>query len=272
MNPNHEEERADERLDEMLGQWAEQTSAPERVADLQQRILEAADEAVSHTPKLNGRRSDLAAPDRQGTERRTAWASGFAVGAVAMLLLSVGAWFLMMTSDDGAGRDLPPEYAWLGDEQVRNKQQLLSEMDAMFDGQLAWLAESGDRVEFGLSDEGRASTANSNQHLAVRVVVQRRQSDRDDWQVAWALDVVSRSEEFVRVPPRDASGGELKLWTYRLPNGLIAVDSELEMSGLQATTSGLQEEGRPVQVFTSDDNGTEYRVFQTVAVLDGGLS
>ena len=57
MNPNHEEERADERLDEMLGQWAEQTSAPERVADLQQRILEAADEAVSHTPKLNGRRS-----------------------------------------------------------------------------------------------------------------------------------------------------------------------------------------------------------------------
>lgn len=276
MNPNHDEERADDRLDDLLGQWAEQTSVPERVADLQQRIVESAAESAGHTPKRNGRHSDLVAPYRRVIERRTVWASGFAVGAVAMLLLSVGVWFVAM-SGSTADSDLPPEYAWLGDEQVRDKQQLLSEMDAMFDGQLAWLAESGDRMEFGLTELAgdNVPAGDSNDHLAVRVVVQRRESSGDDWQVAWALDVVSRNEEFVRVAPRDPSGGELKLWTYRLPNGLIAVDSELEMSGhdgLHATTSGLQEDRQPVQVFTSDDNGTEYRVFQTVAVLDGGLS
>ena len=139
MNPNHDEERADERLDDLLGQWVEQTSAPERVADLQERIVESAVESAGHTPKLNGRRSDLVAPYRRVTERRTVWASGFAVGAVAMLLLSVGVWFVAMSGSSKTDSDLPPEYAWLGDEQVRDKQQLLSEMDAMFDGQLAWL-------------------------------------------------------------------------------------------------------------------------------------
>lgn len=276
MNANHDD---DGRLDALLGHWSEQTAVPTRLDDLQQRIVQSASEPEHSAPKLNGHARDLIAPHCRGTRQRNAWASGFAVGAVATLLIGIGVWFLALAGRDTGGTDLTPDYAWLLDEQVQNKQRLLSEMDAMFDGQLAWLAETGDRVEFGLvqgrGNEGGVSATHENNHLAVRVVIERRQSTGDDWQVAWALDVVSRNEEFVCVAPRDSEGKELKLWTYRLPNGLIAIDSEVDLAGhdgLHATTSGVQEDREPVKVFTSNDNGTEYRVFQTVAVLDGGLS
>ena len=107
------------------------------------------------------------------------------------------------------------------------------------------------------------------------MVVERRPQGSEDWQLAWALDVVSRSEEIVRVAPRDADGNELRLWTYQLPDGLIAIDSDLQLAGrdqFQATTSGIQQDRQPVQILTTRDKGTEYRVFQTVAVLDGKVS
>lgn len=279
MNANHD----DERLDELLGQWAEQSAAPDRLDELHDSIVTAAVEAPTG---LNGHgiesssKFEMDYPDHR-TRRPSRWAAGFAVGSALMLLVSVTVfWFALQDRRSGASNDdLPPEFAWLRADQIQNKQVLLNEMDEMFGNQLAWLAETGDRVEFGLSqshdESDEATTADEASRLAVRVVVERRNAANDDWQVAWAMDVVSRSEEFVEVVPQQADGNELRLWTYRLPSGLIAVDSELQLVGrnrLHATTSGLQKDGQPVRVFTSSDNGTEYRVYQTVAVLDGKVS
>lgn len=296
MNSNHE----DERLDALLGQWSEQSAAPQRVDDVHDRIVNAlvdadhGEPAVSVSsvslPGLNGHAKEQAGSSsdrvtlpypRQRGWRPGHWAAGFAVGSAVMLLISVTVfWFASQDRNAiGPASDLPPEYAWLRDEQIQNKEVLLAEMENMFDRQLAWVAETGDRIEFGLDQSSDAGAelppASETARLAVRVVVERRSPGSTDWELAWALDVVSRSEEVVRVAPRNADGNELRLWSYQLPDGLIAVDSELQLAGrdgFHATTSGLQQDRQPVQVLTTRDKGTEYRVFQTVAVLDGKVS
>ena len=284
MNVNHD----DKQLDALLGQWADQSASPGGLDDLHARIVSELLESPSDETQLNGHATQLVGSaarhamagysHRRGW-RPDRWAAGFAVGSAMMLLISVGVfWFAVQDQSSVPSVDLPPDYAWLRDEQIQNKEVLLTEMENMFDSQLAWLAETGDRVEFGLdrSSGGDVEQLPSDAtRLAVRVVVERRPQGSEDWQLAWALDVVSRSEEIVRVAPRDADGNELRLWTYQLPDGLIAIDSDLQLAGrdqFQATTSGIQQDRQPVQILTTRDKGTEYRVFQTVAVLDGKVS
>jgi|GEM_PF-1398452 hypothetical protein len=284
MTTNHD----DEQLDALLGQWADQSAAPDGLDDLHTRIVSELLESPSDETRLNGHatqlsgspagQAELGYPHRRGW-RPDRWAVGFAVGSAMMLLVSVGVfWFALQDHGSVSESDLPPDYAWLRDEQIQNKEVLLAEMENMFDSQLAWLAETGDRVEFGLdrSAAGDVEQLPSDAtRLAVRVVVERRPQGSADWQLAWALDVVSRSEEVVRVAPRNADGNELRLWTYQLPDGLIAIDSELQMAGrdqFHGTTSGIHQDRQPVQILTGRDKGTEYRVFQTVAVLDGKVS
>jgi len=284
MTTNHD----DERLDVLLGQWADQSASPAGLDDLHDRIVSELLESPSDETRLNGHATQLSGsptdravlgyPHRHGW-RPNRWAAGFAVGSAMMLLVSLGVfWFALQDHGSVPENDLPPDYAWLRDEQIQNKEVLLAEMENMFDSRLAWLAETGDRVEFGLDRSSAGDVeqpASDATRLAVRVVVERRPQGSADWQLAWALDVVSRSEDVVRVAPRGADGNELRLWTYQLPDGLIAIDSELQLAGrdrFHATTSGIQEDRQPVQVLTTRDKGTEYRIFQTVAVLDGKVS
>jgi hypothetical protein len=168
----------------------------------------------------------------------------------------------------------PPEYAWLQHDQIQNKTLVLQEMERLFDRQFLWLAENGNRVELGLADAdtGRSRVADGGEHLAIRIVVQRRQPGSADWKLAWTMDFVSRSEETISVLPKDGNGTELQLWAYRLPDGAIAVETDLHLSGanvLHAQCSGVQQNGRPVNVSSVRSEDAEYRVFQTVAVLEG---
>lgn len=281
MNSNHD----DDRLDQLLNEWADQSVSPERLEDLRDRIassmMESEPTGTDVNPEQNGRSTPAPAEHVSSPARdhRSRWAAGFVVGTALTLLVSVALFVLIDRNPpvDSPGlpvAELTPDYAWLRDDQIRNKSVLLAEMEQMFDQRVVWLAETGDRIEFGLdrSQSSRTTGPDDDARLAVRVVVERRLPGNADWQLAWAMDVVSRSEELVNVVPREANGNELRLWAYRLPDGMIAVDSELQLAGtdaFHARTSGLHQNAEPVKVATAHSNGTEYRVFQTVAVLDG---
>jgi hypothetical protein len=263
----------DKKLDALLKQWADQCASSERLESLQKRIVSSLQETTYVATAV------VTSPEsRRDTHHRVVrnpWASRFAVGAVVMMLLTVGfvlpqwGWPVVATTFEA-----PPEYAWLQEEQIQNKSVLLAEMECLFDQQLAWMAEAGDRLEFGLdgSTLHHADRSQAPAHFAVRVIVEQRQQGTNVWQSAWTMDVVSRNEELVRVTPTKANGHELQVWTYRLPDGAIAVESMLQLDGTSpfcARTSGLHQNTKPLKVVTAQDNGTEYRVFQTVAVLDG---
>jgi hypothetical protein len=63
---------------------------------------------------------------------------------------------------------------------------------------------------------------------------------------------------------------ELVLWAYPVDKDLVAVDAKLSLSGpaLESTFSGLQRSGVPMPVYAVERDGTEFQVFQTVAVLE----
>jgi hypothetical protein len=263
----------DEKLDALLDQWADQCVSSERLVNLQKRIVSSLQETkFIATGNVGSQES------RRDTQRRVArnpWASRFAVGTVVMMLLTVG--FVLPQLGQPVVSptfEAAPEYAWLQEEQIQNKFVLLMEMESLFDRQLAWMAETENRLEFGLDRSLFSHTDRSPDpgRFAVRVIVEQRQQGTTVWQSAWAMDVVSRNEEFVRVTPSKAYGHELQVWTYRLPDGAIAVESVLQLNGtspFRARASGLHQNTKPLKVVTAQNNGTEYRVFQTVAVLDG---
>ena len=263
----------DEKLDALLDQWADQGDSSERLVNLQKRIVSSLQETKFVAT------ADLASKDsRRNTQHRVArnqWASRFAVGTVVTMLLTLGfvlpQWGRPVVSPTA---DLIPEYAWLQEEQIQNKSVLLAEMESLFDQRLAWMAETDNRLEFGLDRSLLGHTDNSQDHgrLTVRVIVEQRQRGSSVWQLAWAMDVVSRNEELVRVTPSKVNGHDLQLWTYRLPDGAIAVESVFQLAGtnpFRARVSGLHLNTKPVKVVTVADNGAEYRVFQSVVVLDG---
>src|SRR5690606_14318211 len=126
-------------------------------------------------------------------------ACGFVLGAAAAALVAFAVgWLIPDARDASATADLPPQFTWLQDGHLREKSQLLSEMDAVFDRQVAWLLETGARVKIGVAERARASSAKA---VAVRIVVQRRRPGESDWSLLWAADVVARNEEVVRLEP-----------------------------------------------------------------------
>ena len=263
----------DEKLDALLKQWADQCASSERLESLQKRIVSSLQET-----KFVGT-ADVAPQEiRRVTQHRLArnpWVYRFAVGIVVMSLVTVGFVLLQWGRPVVATiSEAAPEYAWLQEEQIQNKSVLLAEIERLFDQQLAWMAETGDRLEFGFDRSISDHAVRSQDHgrLTVRVIVEQRPQGSAMWQLAWAMDVVSRNEELVRVTPAKANGHELQVWTYRLPDGAIAVESTLQLDGtspFRARASGLHQNTKPLKVATAQNNGTEYRVFQTVAVLDG---
>lgn len=263
----------DEKLDALLNQWSDRCVSSERLVNLQKRIVSSLQETKSVAT------ADMASQEsRRDTQHRVArnqWASRFAVGTVVMMLLTVG--FVLPqwgSSVVATTSEAAPEYAWLQEEQIQDMSVLYAEMESLFDQQLAWMAETGDRLEFGLDRSTSDHTVRMKDpgRLTVRVIVEHRPQGSAVWHLAWAMDVVARNEEIVCVNPKKVNGQELQIWTYRLPDGAIAVESMLQLDGtspFRAQASGLHQNTKPLKVVTAQDNGTEYRVFQTVAVLDG---
>lgn len=301
---------SNEPLDNMLRHWAgERAANSQQLDNLQDRIVMAlvADEATTSnsTPAemddskqlRNG--SSITHPEFPATIRsrsvgtKRASVTGFLVGVTLSALVAF-VWFaqsagIEQSPDSLAGGSQAelPDYAQLNDEQLRRRTVLLSEMKELFGEQLTWLAETDSRIEVGLSDRQNVSVPsvleNDEVPLAVRVVVERRAAAGSDWEIAWAVDVVSKSEEVVDLAPATDDGTSMRLWAYAMPDGMFAVDSELsfssdEASGVtslpgrtetfHAAFSNVQEDRQPSEEFWTSAGGVEYRVLQTVAVLN----
>ena len=268
----------DERLDALLNDWADQTTEPNRLDSLQTRILSTA-ASKSALVEASEPLAQAGIATGFGTGQcvridQPRRAQQLAVGVAATLLLALGVFLgTELESTTANFAEMPPEFTWLQEDQLRNKAALLSEMESLFDGQLAWVAEDGNRVDLGLDGPSNARSADAveGRRLAVRFVVVRRDDNASDWQVAWVMDVSSRPEELVRVASKQTPGDTLQLWSYQLPDGLIAVDCNLQLTGdvtLDARSSTLCRNGQPQQIAEAARGGIEYRVFQTVALLD----
>ena len=107
--------------------------------------------------------------------------------------------------------------------------------------------------------------------MAIRLVVVSRKGDDTAWTRVWAVDVVTRGEEVVALTREDSGVGKILLWTYPMPDGMVAVDGRIALPDplpVDSSYSGIQREGTTKAILSMDAEGVEYRVFQSIAVVD----
>jgi hypothetical protein len=262
-------------LDKLLRQWADGRTANDAELDqLKQRIVAN----LRREPQESADGSEADRLTRSRTPRhgdRGIWTS--ILGVAAGVLVMVGAlwlWHQKSGPDEPIAleNELPPAYAWLQEGQLRDKAVLLREMESIFDRRTIWLAETGESIDVGVVNR---STPAETKPVAVRIVVERRRAAESKWTPVWAMDVIARSEEMVRLTPKSSFAARLEMWSYLLPDGMIAVDTNLTLddsTGVQMTISSLQSDGWPVEVYSAHVDGSEIRVFQSAAVLKGPVS
>jgi hypothetical protein len=148
----------------------------------------------------------------------------------------------------------------------------LAELRALFGDRFGWMAESGEQVRLGLSDE---LVAVEGPYLAIRWVLVRREQAEGEWQKAWTIDVMARNERVININDLPDQAGALSIWGFVLPDGNVAVDVEADLASLgELRTQGsvVARPGEPTQLFFRTEDGFEYRVYQTVLLVNDNVT
>ena len=135
---------------------------------------------------------------------------------------------------------------------------------------LPWATESNDKVAMGLLPEARPASRGGSP-IAVRLVVVSRTGNDPAWTPVWAVDVVTRGEEVVALTRESSGAGKLLLWTYPMSDGMVAVDGRIALPDslpMDSSFSDVQREGTTKAILSVDAGNVEYRVFQSIALVD----
>jgi hypothetical protein len=249
-----------DRLTRLLRRWAKRHAPDEAEQDLLRARLRT---TVQETPFLDPE-SDPSALHSRHPWRPVAWAS---VGAAAALVAMLAFWPAQPPGrqDSPSSSDRAAALAAFPDRQLAEKTAVLTEMERLFGGRLAWFAEVDHEIRLGVTPEASRGAA-----MVVRVVVVARRGREDSWKPVWAADVVTHGEEVVELAPVQGRGGKLQLWTCPLPDGTVAVDAELALNqglALRSSSTGVQQDGTPCRTFSLRTDGVEYQVYQTITML-----
>lgn len=270
-NMNDQNGSGGEQLDQALRDWADRRASSEHsLTELRGSILSALDDdaetAVVERATVVG---------KSGWQTRVTW---FSLGVAAALLLAFSSFWIFSNNDQQIVKPDPPDQidskllAGITPEQLAQKTQLFTKLEGMFGSQLDWVAESNGTIEIGVEPDASAAHADNSVPVAIRITVVRKQPNEKTWNPVWTVDVVSRSERLVQFKSKNANAPSLVVWTYTLPDGMIACDTELisvdGIEGLHATVSELQAAGATKQVAAPTSGGTEYQVFQSVVPLN----
>jgi len=268
---NENEQPQDAEVDQLLGRWAERRQSTKNLDQLHEQIMSAWYEEGAQAPDPRVSPHVTITSPRQTIPARLVW---FALGAAAAVIIVLG----MSTVLDEHGSKVivstTPDSVWLPADQVAEKAKLLREMERVFENRLEWVAETDGRVLLEVRQGGLGeSRLDTETGVAVRVVVVRRSANQPHWKPVWAVDLVARQEQVIRLTPESAAlpeGAELSLWAYAADEEMVAVDSNLTLAGLpvESTFSGMQQSGKPTVVHSVEESGVEYQVFQTVAILN----
>ncbi len=272
-------------LDRALRDWTDRRQDRKNLDSLTQRIVVALQEETPQGGDIQPAKTAGIPPSGRFSRSAAIWLSITAAAAA----IFVACWLIFSRGKNGEvaqpepidpgvaerPETLPPEFAWLEKSQLAEKAVLLQEMERLFDHRLQWIAETDGRVLLEVQDRGPGGgEEHSNVPMAARVVVVRWNEQRPRWTPVWAVDVLVRQDQVVRLSLDRAGaphGTELSLWAYPVDERTIAVDSNLSLSrlALESSFNGIQQSGVPVAMHSIRQGDTQYRVFQTVVRLDG---
>ncbi|MCK5802522.1 MAG: hypothetical protein KAI66_06800 [Lentisphaeria bacterium] len=144
--------------------------------------------------------------------------------------------------------------------------RVYEEMARMFPDRVRWVADSGAQLDFELKERHGTS---GTPPVGVHFLLLRRSVGETEWGAAWEGTILSDSEETVVCRAEDAVVRKLTLWTYLLPDGMIAVDVTLELhpSKWTITSSLLANSGETKDIFRMKTSDMEFRLVQTATTI-----
>jgi len=271
-------QQRDDDLNRLLRDWTAAEQPDEvHLQALRERISRAADRLEGHVAEVIGvGDDDLTAGDGRKTVSPATWPSRlgwFALGAAAAILAAV---CVVSRLGPDQGRDEPEAYMWadlppevrLDRHQLAAEATLFAAMKEVFADRLTWMAETDGKVILGIEPENPAS-ADGSQPITIRLVVMAREPGETAWHRRFSVDCIALNEQLVELAPPDGAEARVALWAHVLPDGMIAVDTSLNVAGAygEASSSAVQRPQVPMRILDLRTNENEYRVFQTVAVL-----
>ena len=240
-----------DRIDAAYRQWAERSAAGE--AHLRRLTARIAEEA--------GRRRRLG----EGGAGPRVFVAGFVTAAAAAAAL-IAAWVGFGGGGGGAGAAAGGQAAWAaiscGESESRGR--LFGEMQRLFPERLRWVAESADAVALGV-DGGAGAADERSRPLLVRVVVVARNRGEEGWRPVWRRDVLLHADQFVEVSPTPGAPDRVLLWTHVLPDGAIAVETDLRLTEpvrMELSHASAAAAGQAAGSSAFEREEVEYRVVQ----------
>ncbi len=252
-------------LDRVLKEWGERNQPDvETLARLEVKIREP----IPHE-KLDMDTVVEESIRASGWPRWIAMAAGLSILLVGTLL-----WNFHRDSDSpyAATGNGAAEFARISTEQAAAGRVLLEELDALFDGQLRWVRLDAKEMHLEM-EETFVPHDSSRIRLVVRTVIVERKIGQTEWKSIWSSDVLTRTEEYVKIEAGTESAGELELWVHPLPDGRFVMDSEIEWSAarlLRPYDAQVFTAGQPQQVLVHTMADREYRIYQSVEPLENG--
>jgi hypothetical protein len=253
-----------DQLNDMLRQWAHnQEPSDECFTQLQKRITAGAVEWRYAERKTEQRRF-LPMP----VFSRLSYA---VLGAV---LAAVIAGYLSARFGGSNGSELKTAagLAVISPQRIVTAQSLYNETSQLFDANVRWVVDSGQDMDIQI-DAVPAGAAQKHSPVLMRMTVVSRKKGEKTWKSVWNSDVMIRGEDQVNVAPDRQAGNLLTAWVYPLEDGKVMVNSSLKLDvpvRIGSSINNIVEQNVPTQVALLKTEDSEYRVFQTVKVLNAG--
>ncbi len=265
MNSNH-----DDQLDQLLENWGNKKNAAcaKDLATLRQRVVERLDDDSAATIELQ----------MHSTSTRSFLAAGLA--AAAILLVSVGIWRYSLEQPP---TDNPLQLAfgtapWESSgtfegywaKHLRHQGQLLTECNKVYQHRVAWVAETEQNCDIGLAttDAGEV-VSNENEYVVIQFWLVAN-NPKEGQPKVHTITVLASREEWIEIPAT-IGGGPLALWAYPIGDGMISIDLRYQPAsvvGIEIDGSNLQRIGQVTNIHSFEQDGIEYRLYQTADLID----
>lgn len=253
-------------LDEALRDWSQQRALNEAgvdrlMAGIQQRVADEVTMVTRDAVVV----THLATSSERADGRFNKWGA-FAAVACVFLLLGVAVGRRISRTDGEARIEVAST--------TEASALLLKEMDRLFEGRWTCLGEVNGQTFVEATDRVD-SDVESRPRVAVNLVAVERCGSESTWRVVWKATVVTRSQEWVRVPERVAGGDSVAVWVYALPDGAVMVESELALRGergIEVSTGKLfpkspLDRHRVVELWTERRGDRELRVLEATQLV-----
>lgn len=278
------------RVDALLQNWSHRHApADEHIAAVHRRIAAVLWSKCSDRPSPS---PSTAVVLHSGARPRSVYCGGAVMVAASVLVATVWvAYRLPKAGPQLARPTLPasqpgaPRSSFPGElsaaipgvvpsaAELAAQEKLLAETQRLFDTRVLWLAEEADQLRVGLS-EAAPEIRDRAAAVAVRLVVTRRNQHAPTWTTIRSIDVIARSESAVQIID-DHQG--LFLWAYVLPDGMIAIDTDLSVistnevdargDAFRATSSAIHRPGVPELVASGQLAGERFQIFQVASLI-----